>query len=66
MSHKWGAQIDGLRVDLISLDLEPDLDNANVGKYMSRMDGRMCRCSLFCVNWGHHFSQSISGAGQQE
>ena len=32
MSHKWGAQIDGLRVDLISLDLEPDLDNANVGK----------------------------------
>ena len=43
---------------MISLDLEPDLDNANVGKYMSRMDGRMCRCSLFCVNWGHHFSQS--------
>ena len=32
MFHKWGAQIDGLRVDLISLDLEPDLDNANVGK----------------------------------
>ena len=34
------------------------MDNANVGKYMSRMDGHMCRCSLFCVNWGHHFSQS--------
>ena len=45
---------------MISLDLEPDLDNANVGKYMSRMNGRLCRCSLFCVNWGHHFSQSIN------
>ena len=27
--------MDGLRVGFISLDLEPDLDNANVGKYMS-------------------------------
>ena len=51
--------MDGLRVDLISLDLEPDLDNANVGKYMSRRNALMCRCSLFCVNWGHHFSQRI-------
>ena len=25
--------MDGLRVGFISLDLEPDLDNANVGKY---------------------------------
>ena len=31
--------MDGLRVGFISLDLEPDLDNANVGKYMSRMNG---------------------------
>ena len=30
--------MDGLRVDFVSLDLEPDLDNANVGKYMSRME----------------------------
>ena len=55
--------MDGLRVGFISLDLEPDLDNANVGKYKSRMNGLVCRCSLFCVNWGHHFSQNLSGAG---
>ena len=55
--------MDGLRVGFISLDLEPDLDNANIGKYMSRMNGLVCRCSLFCVNWGHHFSQNLSGAG---
>ena len=55
--------MDGLRVGFISLDLEPDLDNANVGKYMSQRNALMCRCSLFCVNWGHHFSQNLSGAG---
>ena len=51
--------MDGLRVDLISLDLKPDLDNANVGKYMSQMNG-LCvpLLSVFCVNWGHHFSQN--------
>ena len=54
--------MDGLRVGFISLDLEPDLDNANVGKYMSQRNALMCRCSLFCVNWGHHFSQSMTGA----
>ena len=58
-----GAHIYGLRVDLISLDLEPDSDNANERKYMSPIEVRMCPRSLFCVNWGHHFSQSIQGAG---
>ena len=66
MFHKWGAQIDGLRVDLISLDLEPDLDNANVGKYMSLMDRLVCRCSLFLCELGaplftEHFRRRTTG-----
>ena len=43
--------MDGLRVDFGSLDLKPDLDNANVGKYMSAETEWyiVCRCSLFFV-----------------
>ena len=47
---------------MISLDLKPDLDNANVGKYKSLMGlyaawHTVLFSILFSVNWGHHFSQ---------
>ena len=37
---------------LCSLDLEPDLDNANVGKYMSCKAMFLCLCSLFVCELG--------------
>ena len=58
--------MDGLRVDVGSLDLKPDLDNANVGKYMSEMNGSCVPLlSVFLCELGAPlFTECRSGAGR--